>query len=119
MAYEILGTDGHVIAVRIAAWMRPSDQKALQEVAAARMAQGRKIRLLVRLENFLGWERGAGWDDVGFLMEHGDDIEKMAIVGEDRWKEDVFLFVGKGLRATEIEFFAPESLREAEDWVRR
>ena len=119
MAYEILGTENNVIGVSISDRMRPSDQAALQAGAAVLIARGQKIRLLVRLENFLGWERGKEWEDVGFLMEHGNDIEKMAIVGEECWKEDAFLFVGKGFRATEIEFFGPGSLAEAEDWVRR
>lgn len=118
MSHEILDVDGSVICVRISDMMRYSDQTELQAAAAGLIEQCRKIRLLVRLDNFQGWERDKRWDDVAFLMMHGDDIEKMAIVGDMRWRDDALLFVGKGFRATEIEFFAPESLVQAEHWVK-
>ena len=35
----------------------------------------------------------------------------MAIVTEERWKEQVFMFTGKEFRATEIGFFPPSSSR--------
>lgn len=117
MACQILRADDAVVTVRISERMRVSDQRALQSVAAERIAAGNKIRLLVRLEDFHGWERDPGWEDVGFLIRHGDDIVRMAIVGDLRWKEDALLFVGKGYRSTEIEYFAPEALAQAEAWV--
>ncbi len=118
MAYQILSVDDAVVSVRISDRMQVSDQRDLQADAAQRIAKGGEIRLLVRLEDFQGWQRDQGWDDIGFLMEHGDDIVKMAIVGDLRWKDDVFLFVGKGYRSTQIEYFAPEELTQAEAWVR-
>jgi len=118
MAYEVVEVDGEVMRVRIHGLLRLADQEALQSVARDLIEQGKKLRLLVIAENFLGWEKTEGWADVGFLMEYGDDIVKMAIVGDECWKEEVFLFTGKGLRPTEIEFFSPSSLQEAELWVR-
>ena len=58
------------------------------------------------------------WGDMAFLMEYGDSVTKMAIVGEERWKENAFVFAGKGLRETEIEFFTRDKLDEAEGWIR-
>ena len=118
MAYEILEIDNEIIRVRISGVMRLADQKALQNVAHDLIDRGLKPRLLVIAENFEGWEKGEGWGDVGFLMDYGDSIVKMAIVGDERWKEQVFMFTGKGLRPTEIEFFPTSSLKEAELWVR-
>lgn len=119
MAYEIIDIDGEVMRVRIRGIMRLADQTALQSVAQNLIEQGRKPRLLVTTDNFEGWEKGEGWGDIGFLMNYGDDIAKIAIVGDERWKEQAFLFAGKGLRTTEIEFFPPSSSKEAELWVRR
>jgi len=42
-----------------------------------------------------------------FLMDYGDDVVKMAIVGDAKWKEQVFMFTAKGLRKTAIEYFCP------------
>jgi len=41
----------------------------------------------------------------------------MAIVGEERWRDPALLFVGKGFRDTEIEFFLPEAADAAQAWL--
>jgi hypothetical protein len=117
VAYEIIRIDGAVLYVRISGVMKLADQQSLQNTGMKLIAQGTKVRLLVTLENFQGWEKGVDWGDIGFLMAHGDDVARMAIVGDVRWRDEVFAFAGKGLRATRIEFFPPSSLKEAEAWV--
>lgn len=118
MAYQFVGIDGAVLHVRISGVMKLSDQQSLQTAGMELMAKGRKVRLLVALEDFQGWEKGVDWGDVGFLMSHGDDIAKMAIVGDEKWKDQVFAFVGKGFRKTEIEFFSSSSMKQAQNWIR-
>jgi len=54
---------------------------------------------------------------MSFLSEHGDDISRMAIVGEERWRDDALMFVAKGLRATGIEYFTPADLDRARAWL--
>ena len=118
MAYEIVKTEGDLMTVRISGVMRLADQKAVQRMAAEMIGASGRIRVLAIIENFQGWSREDDWSDVGFLMEHGDSITKMAIVGDERWKDEAYAFTGKGLRETEIEFFPASALAEAERWVR-
>lgn len=118
MAYEIIRIDGAVVYAKISGVMRLGDQEALQAAGKGLIAQGKKLRLHVTLEGFQGWEKGVDWGDLDFLMTHGNDIEKIALVGDPRWKEQLYAFVGKGLRTTEIEHFAPQSSVEAERWIR-
>ncbi|MGR9108361.1 MAG: STAS/SEC14 domain-containing protein [Gammaproteobacteria bacterium] len=117
MAHEIVGIDGEVLHVCIRGTMRLADRDAVQSLARDLIERGIKPRLLVTTENFAGWEKAEEWGDVGFLMDYGDDILKMAIVGEERWKEQALMFAGEGLRATKIEFFPPSALTEALLWV--
>ena len=118
MACEIIRTDGAVLYAKISGIMRIADLQSLQSAGMGILKQGIKARLLVTLENFQGWEKGADWGDIGFQISHGKDIEKMAFVGDAKWKDDVFAFVGKGLRSTQIEFFSPSALKEADSWIR-
>lgn len=118
MAYEILEIDNDIMHVRISGVMRLADQKALQEKARDLIDRGLRPRLLITAENFEGWEKTEEWEDVGFLTGYGNSIVKMAIVGDESWKEQIFMFTGKGLRPTEIEFFPNASLSEAELWIR-
>jgi len=118
MAFDIIKTDGPVLHIRITGVMQFADQQALNAAAKKLIARGVKPRVLVIVENFQGWEKGADWGDVSFLTDYGDDIVKMAIVGDEKWKEQVFMFTAKGLRKTAIEYFAPTALAQAEAWVR-
>lgn len=117
MACEVIKIADSVVHVRIRDVMKIADQMMLETVANELIAKGKKVRVVAVLENFKGWEKSEAWGDLGFMVKHGDDIVKMAIVGDERWKEDAFLFVGKGLRGTEIEFFPSSSLTQAEEWV--
>ncbi len=117
MACLITRIENGFISANISGVMRLDDHKALQHIARQIIATGRKVRFLAILENFQGWEKGVDWSDIGFFVDHGNDIAKMAIVGDKGWREDVFAFAGKGLRATEIEYFTPDLLEEAEAWV--
>ncbi|MBN2108858.1 MAG: STAS/SEC14 domain-containing protein [Deltaproteobacteria bacterium] len=118
MACEILRIDGEIVHIRLKGIMKPTDLQSLQTTGKQLIGQGVKPRLLVTLDDFQGWEKGVDWNDVGFMLTQGKNILKMAIVGDERWKEDVFAFVAKGLRPTEIEFFAPSAAKDAESWIR-
>jgi len=108
-----------IVRVRISGEMTPFDQRALEGAARKLLAAGQKISLLVTLEDFRGWKKDPAWaaDDVDFQFHHGNDIARIAIVGDPEWREQAFLYVGKGFRGTEIEFFPPESLNAAKAWI--
>lgn len=117
MTCKIINIDGDLLTIRLSGVMGVAEQQAVQRQAADIINAGGKPRMLVVAENFQGWARD-DWGDMGFLMEYGDAVVKMAIVGDERWKDDACAFAGKGLRETEIEFFPSSALAEAERWVR-
>ena len=47
---------------------------------------------------FTGWAAGGGWSDLGFYMEHGDHLERIAIVADARWQDALMLFANADLR---------------------
>jgi hypothetical protein len=122
MAFQFLQVDGNVLNLRLSGLLRKQDMLDLQRKSRVLIEQGRKLRVLVIIEGFRGWEKTAAWDDMGedmaFMLEHGDDIVKMALVGDEAWKEEAFMFVGKGVRATRVEYFPTEKMKEAAAWVR-
>ncbi|HXL09271.1 MAG TPA: STAS/SEC14 domain-containing protein [Candidatus Bathyarchaeia archaeon] len=81
------------------------------------IAREGKIRALMIAEGFEGWERKADWGDVSFMMEQGQHIEKMAIVGDEKWRDDALAFTAKGFRPTAIEFFPASRINEARIWL--
>jgi len=118
MPYEIVKIDGPVMVIRIDGIVRLAEHQALQATAKKAIEGGIKPKVLVRAEGFKGWEKNVDWGDVSFLMAFGDEIEKMAFVGDEKWKDDVFMFTAKGLRKTLIEYFPSSALAQAEKWIR-
>jgi hypothetical protein len=118
MTCEIIKIQDNVLTVRLEGILCLADQEAVQRTIERIIGKYGSAKLLVIAENFQGWSKKDDWGDMAFLVEYGDSVAKMAIVGEARWKENAFIFAGKGLRETKIEFFTPDKLDEAEGWVR-
>jgi hypothetical protein len=91
----------------------------LEGLASRLIDDGNQVSLLVTLDAFDGWKKDPGWDedDLGYQLEYANRIVRMAIVGEERWRDPALLFVGKGFRDTEIEFFLPEAADAAQAWL--
>lgn len=110
--------DDQIDRICVSGTWRVADLKNLQAAAAARIDAGEELRILVQLESFQGWERNDAWgEDLDFHSRYGSRIAKMAIVGEEGWREEILSFLGKGFRATAIEYFPPGSAKEAENWL--
>lgn len=99
--------------------LSPQDLAAAQQAAAAEIRRSGKIRLLVVLSEFSGWERGSAWNDLGFYIRHGDDIERIAIVGENRWRSEALMFAAADLRRAPVAFFGGSDVDAARDWLAR
>lgn len=97
-------------------WKR-SDFAAAQKEVAGRIDAGAKPRVLAILENFEGWERGADWDDLDFLISHSGKITKIAIVAEPQWETRALAFAGAGVRKAPVRFFLPDQLAQARSWI--
>ena len=117
MPVEIIDASGKLLQIKIRGMLKKADYDRIIQIAKEAIEREGKVHALVILEAFEGWERGGDWGDVSFMMEQGQHIEKMAIVGDEKWKDDAFAFTAKGFRPTAIEFFAPSRLKEARAWL--
>lgn len=76
-----------------------------------------KVKLLLLLEEFTGWEPGEQWTDVSFFFRHDPDIERIAVVGESRWWDDMQIFLFADYRQAEVKFFAETDWEPARVWL--
>jgi hypothetical protein len=110
-------SDG-MITVRVSGELTQSDWIAAQQAVLAELKrESGKASLLVLAESFTGWKRGE-WSDSPFQAEFDRNVERMAIVGEQKWEDLTLLFVGKGLRRIPIEFFQTVDMQNALKWLR-
>ncbi|HSN81096.1 MAG TPA: STAS/SEC14 domain-containing protein [Polyangiales bacterium] len=54
----------------------------IPRMLAAAEKQG-PLRLMISLEDFEGWAPSALWEDIKFDLKHQDDLEKIAVVGQE------------------------------------
>jgi len=75
-----------------------------------------QIKILVLLNDFQGWEAVKGWEDTS---TEGIDpyISKMAIVGEEKWRDLATVFTLKGLRPVPIEYYSTDQHEAAIQWL--
>lgn len=76
-----------------------------------------KVRTLIQLEDFAGWEPGEQWGDVSFFFRHDRDIEKIAVVGDPRWRDEMQVFLFADYRQAEARFFPETELELARAWL--
>ena len=117
MTAEISSIEGGLVTLRVSGQLTQRELSAAQAEVARIIDRTDKVRILVLAEHFAGWEKGGTWSDFSFQIAHDDDIERMAIVGEERWRDLALLFTSQGMRPFPVEYFVPERLAEARAWL--
>jgi SpoIIAA-like len=104
------------LTVRLSGKLTKADYETfVPEVERLIKAHG-KIRLLVELHDFHGWDAGALWEDIKFDVKHFHDIQRLAIVGETKWEAGMAAFCKPFTTAT-IKYFDKAKAAEAKAWV--
>jgi hypothetical protein len=116
MGVSLQHEDGNVYRVDVSGMLGEQEFGALQQSAAAEIGKVGKIRLLVVLHHFTGWAPGK-WQSLAFYVRHGADIERIAIVGDERWRSEMLMFAGADLRDGPVQYFSPPYRREAAGWL--
>ncbi|MDO9271339.1 MAG: STAS/SEC14 domain-containing protein [Methylobacter sp.] len=117
MPYQLVKTLDSESWIKLSGKLTVYDFQELQALAKSGLDHFGQVRILVELEGFEGWSRESGWEDSFFITEDGNRISKLAFVGDEKWKDEVFMFTGKEMRKTAIEFFPQEKLSEAKAWL--
>jgi hypothetical protein len=107
----------NLYVLRFSGVLKRSEFGGTQDAAARAIDAGAKPRILAILENFEGWEMGADWNDLDFMLSHGSEIAKIAIVGDPRWQTEALAFAGAGFRSAPVKFFPPSQLAAARAWL--
>lgn len=117
MPVLIQNEPGNLTVLRASGILKRSEFANVQAGAARAIDAGEKPRVLAILENFAGWEKGADWNDLDFMLSHGNEIAKIAIVGDPRWEPEALAFAGAGFRRAPVKFFPAPQLAEARAWL--
>jgi SpoIIAA-like len=108
---------GNIYGLEIRGTLRRADFEQCEKTLAAEIERIGSVRLLVLLDGFAGWESPANWNDLTFYVKHGDSIERIAIVGDERWRSEALMFASADLRRGPVEFFTKEAIANARAWL--
>ena len=97
--------------------LRKADLDRCQKLLVTAIDRLGTVRLLIVLNAFAGWDPDAPWNDISFYVKHGDAIERIAIVGPDRWRNHMLMFAAADLRKGPVQYFAPEAAADARAWL--
>ena len=89
--------------------------KEVENKARAAMDRSQKVKLLILAEQFSGWGKEGNWGDLTFMYEYDLNIERIAVVTNAKWTDEVLMFLGAGRRHASVESFHNEE--DARDWL--
>ena len=116
MPFNITGVSGRIISVTLTGELRLSEVTQLQILTMKAIERVGRIKALLVLKNFQGWSRDGRWAD-SLVGKHDKDISKIAVVGDEKWRDLVCAFLGKGFRDAAVEYFLPTEVSKACDWL--
>ena len=75
-----------------------------------------KIRLLVTMHDFDGWDIGALWEEIKWEAKHFNDMERIAIVGDEGWHQ-YMASVCQPFTTAKVRYFNLDQIEAAYTWV--
>ncbi len=117
MGATIEREEGKLKVLRMTGLLRKSELDTALATEARQWGLTTRVKVLVTVENFKGWERGADWGDMTFFETHGDQIDKIAIVADPQLETDLLMFAGAGFRRAPVKIFPVNQLAPARAWL--
>ena len=92
------------------------DSRALFEAIEDHDRRGAKFRLLVDMRDFHGSELAVGWEKIHHLRATFHVVERIAVVGDQRWLE-IWLKLAGHLVPLHVRHFHGDELAAAWAWL--
>jgi len=117
MAIELAEVaDGKTLEVQLSGKLTSEDYQHFVPAVDALIQKAGKIKFLVVMHDFHGWDVGALWQDIKFDASHFSKIEKIAMVGETIW-EQWMAVICKPFTTSSIKYFEAGQVEAARQWL--
>ncbi|WP_417744616.1 STAS/SEC14 domain-containing protein [Rosistilla oblonga] len=108
--------DTGLLEVKVSEKLSKEDYEHFEPAVERLIESCGKIKILLEMHDFHGWEMGAVWEDIKFATKHCRDIEKIAMVGETKW-EKWMSAICKPFTMSTIKYFDAGQDQEARQWL--
>jgi hypothetical protein len=107
---------GKILELTATGKFADADLKRLEPTFSRLVHQHGKIRVLLQMLDFHGWEGSAIWDEVKFDAKHFSEIERLAMVGDKNWEKFLSTF-SRPFTTADIRYFDQSDARAARTWL--
>ena len=107
---------GKILEMAVTGKFVDSDFQNLEPTFYRLVKQHGKIRVLLEMLDFHGWEGVALWDEVKFDLKHLGEIERLSMVGDKKWEKFLGAFC-RPFTTAEIRYFDKVAIDEARAWL--
>jgi len=107
---------GRIVHIRLTGKLTGQDYEHFVPEVERLIKQYGKIRILMEMHDFHGWDAGALWEDIKFDLKHFRDIERLAMVGETKWQSGMATFCGP-FTSAKIRYFELGQEEQAREWI--
>jgi SpoIIAA-like len=107
---------GNVLEVHLTGKLEREDYEKFVPDSERLISQYGKIRVLMVMRDFHGWDARALWEDIKWDAKHFNQIERVAMVGDKKWQQWMAAFC-KPFTTAKVRYFDHEKLEEARSWL--
>jgi hypothetical protein len=107
---------GKILVIHVSGTLAKPDYAQLVPEMERLVQQHGKVRVLIEMTDFHGWDVSAAWEDFKFGVEHFSDIERMAMVGENKWQHGMATFC-KPFTTAKVRYFDHSDAALARQWL--
>jgi len=116
MPISITELSDDVVEVKMTGKLHTADYDEFGPGIEAIIERAGKVRFLMIMEDFHGWDLGAMWEDTKFDMKHHADIARIAMVGDKKW-EQWMAKVCAPFTGANIKYFDLAEVDDAKAWI--
>lgn len=107
---------GRVLTLKLTGKLVKADYEHFVPLVESMVKEHGKVRMIVDMHDFHGWEMAALWEDIKFDAKHFNDIERLALIGEKKWEHGMAVFC-RPFTTAKIQYFTREHAADAEAWI--
>jgi len=116
MPITIAELSDDLVEVKMSGKLHKDDYDEFVPAVEAAIERAGKIRFLIIMEDFHGWDLAAVWEDTKFDMKHHADIARLAMVGDKKW-ESWMAKICRPFTGANIKYFDISELDAAREWI--
>lgn len=116
MPVNFSGKPKNILTLRLKELMAKKDRDRLMQALEKEIAKSGQIRILLELDEPRANDPGALIEDLNWLKIHSENINRVAIVGEQIWEETWIAIAGLFGRV-EVKYFDRRQLKEVRRWL--